>query len=211
MIRKLTTLVVFFVGLFSAMNSWGFGEGLNRYCVYGGDNWQQKEDSGQYSCIIDSSLQHDNQSVVVYQWLVYGLSVSAYKFDYQGYFNTRSKAEIGDIMLKIEQDSMRELKRFFGSINAEELLIQFKYLDSLAFEPVASFDNQLPRRHSAVKQLTYQMQKGEFKGLNVTLMHERSTDQDNATLFGSYSVRLNSVYAEPETGYQYRFFSESLK
>ena len=211
MIKKLTTIVVFFVGLFSAANSWAFGEGLNRYCIYGGDNWQQKEDSGQYSCVIDTSLQRDHQGIVLYQWLVYGLSVSAYKFDYQAYFNTRSKAEIGDMMLNIELDSQLELTRFLSKLDAKELMIQFEYLDSLAFKPVAEFDELQPKRYSAVKELNYQMQTGQFKGLNVTLMHERSTDQNNTTLFGSYSVRLNTVYNTPKTGYQYRFFSEVLK
>jgi len=209
--KTLTTIVVFFVAMFIAANSWGFGEGLNRYCSYGADNWQQKEDTGQYSCAIESSLQRDGQSVVLYQWLVYGLSVSAYKFDYQSYFNTRSKAEIGDIMLRIEQDSKREISRFFTKMGAAELVAKFAQLDEQVFEPVTIYDTQKPYRYSAVKELTYRMQSGEFEGLVVTLMHERSTDQNNATLFGSYSARLNTIYRHPVSGYEYRFFSEVLK
>lgn len=196
---------------FASQSVWALGEGLNSYCVYGSDVWHQKEDFGQYFCTIDSSTERDGRHVVIYESAAYGLSVVAYRFDYQTYFNTRSADQIKFITENVNRNSKIEMADFFKRMSMGELIEPFTELDKQSFTQTKYFDNELPRRYSAVKELQYTLKMGKHKGKNVTLIHERSTDDINVTLFGSYSVFLTDEYTKPESGYDYRFINTLSK
>lgn len=100
---------------------------------------------------------------------------------------------------------------FFKRMSMGELIEPFTELDKQSFTQTKYFDNELPRRYSAVKELQYTLKTGKHKGKNVTLIHERSTDDINVTLFGSYSVFLTDEYTKPESGYDYRFINTLSK